>query len=455
MPRNVTLAISQSHTLSSLGLTLCALSRTAQRAAQRHVHLLLFPEAYLGGYPRGCGFGTAIGERTESGRDQYLAYTQSAVDLGDTSRGAGGAWINRTLPVAKERGQTYRGDGTREYVEEVARETGVFLVVGVIEKAGGSLYCSAIYVDPERGSIGKRRKVMPTATERLVWAQGQPDTLRAATAMLGGVKVTLAAAICWENYMPLLRAALYSQGVNLWCAPTADGRDVWQSLIRTIGAEGRCFVMSANQCIRRRNLPEWVKTPTEEAVSSEMGQEELDEEVSGDRPSPRTRRKSVITKTEDNHEITWPQIESKDEMSNPETGLQNGRPQANGPKNPVQFHKLPTNGTLEASQMAGKPGGDVDGHVVALPSQNAKVTSNAAQANREDEIMSHGGSCIISPSGDILAGPIWDKEDELLVTTVDFEDCDRGHLDLDVVGHYGRLDSFALSVQGLDLDPPP
>ncbi|KAL3420549.1 hypothetical protein PVAG01_06994 [Phlyctema vagabunda] len=376
MPEPLRLAVSQPYTLATTALTLRALEATVRKAAAQSVDLILFPEAYLGGYPRTATFGAAVGARDPSGREQFLHYFKDAVDLGDTPAGAGDAWVKRELDAGSAGG--VRGDGTREELERIASESGVFIVTGLVERCGGTLYCSAVYVCPRFGIIGKRRKVMPTGSERLIWGQGQASSLRAVTTTIRGVKLTLAAAICWENYMPLLRQSLYSQNVNLYLAPTADARETWLPLMRTVAAEGRCVVLSANQCMTRSNLPEWIT----------------------------------------------------------------GQPSQNG-----------TNGTQVPGKKARRASTVTDeGHEIALP---ALQESEAAQPKPEaPDYISSGGSCIISPLGDVLAGPVWNDEDGLLVVDVDFEDCIRGRLDLDVAGSYSRNDAFKLTVEGLDLSPP-
>lgn len=144
--------------------TLDSLSTIASRAAASNIDILLLPEAYIGGYPRGSAFGCVIGNRSEKGREEFAQYFDQAVDLGDTvgnGGGAGAKWVKRELGGAD--GETVRGDGTREELERIAKDTGVFIVVGCIEKAGGSLYCSVVYICPKDGMIGKRRKVMPVS----------------------------------------------------------------------------------------------------------------------------------------------------------------------------------------------------------------------------------------------------------------------------------------------------
>lgn len=178
--------------------------------------LVVMPEALLGGYPKGEGFGTQLGYRLPEGREAFARYYDNAIDVPGAETDA--------LAALSER-------------------TGADLVVGVIERSGHSLYCSALFFTPQAGLTAKHRKLMPTGTERLIWAKGDGSTLP----VVEGEAGRLGAAICWENYMPLLRTAMYAKGLDIWCAPTVDEREMWFATMRHIACEGRSFVVSACQ----------------------------------------------------------------------------------------------------------------------------------------------------------------------------------------------------------------
>lgn len=234
--------------------------------------------------------------------------------------------------------------------------------------------------------------------------------------------------------MPLLRQSLYSQNINIYLAPTADARDTWLSLMRTVGQEGRCFVLSANQCVRSNELPDWITGQTKEGdfpASAKTVASPLQIQA------PTSRRKLSIT-PEGPHEIAWPPCSTQDTQPVTET-------------------------TTSVSKL------DI--------------------SSSESEYVCRGGSCIISPLGEVLAGPLWevctddppDSEeagvstaplgtsavetdggsnavaagDGLAIAKIDLDDCERGRLDLDVAGSYSRSDAFKFSVEGLDLNPPP
>jgi nitrilase len=211
-------------------------------AARAGAELVLFPEALIGGYPRGSDFGTVVGSRTLEGRDDFRRYWEGAMDLPG--------------PEGSELGK-------------IARQHQLYLIVGVIERGGGTLYCTAVFYAPNGEYLGKHRKLMPTAAERLIWGFGNGSTMPVFDTPLG----KLGAVICWENYMPLMRAALYAKGVEIYCAPTADGRDTWLPSMQHIAIEGRCFVLSANQYARRSHYPEvhGKVTPENDAVVSRGG----------------------------------------------------------------------------------------------------------------------------------------------------------------------------------------
>ncbi|KAF4775970.1 carbon-nitrogen hydrolase [Colletotrichum scovillei] len=406
----IRLATASPATAPTTSQTLSDISTLASRASASGADLLLLPEAYLGaGYPRGASFGSKIGSRAPEGRDEFLAYFNAAVDLGDTvgDAGAGGGdrWVKKQLPAQHAAGaKVERGDGSREELEKIAAQTGVFLVVGCIERAGGSLYCSVVYVCPKLGMIGKRRKVMPTATERLIWAQGSPATLRAVSTTIKGVRINLAAAICWESYMPLLRQSLYAQNINLYLAPTADGRDTWLPLMRTVACEGRCFVVSSNMAARPLTTAASTSTSATTAAAAVDNDSGIEDAPDAQIYPTRARRNSCLT--EDGNEIALP-------------GTSNGT-SANG-----------------ANKTA------------------TKATSSSKPALESKDWVSRGGSSIVGPFGDVLAGPQWEDDEGIIYADVDFEDCIRGRLDIDVGGSYSRNDSFKFSVEGLDLDPLP
>src|SRR5437762_758860 len=266
-------------------------------AARQGATLVVFPEAFVSSYPKGLDFGARVGLRTPQGRDDFRKYFDSAIDVP--------GWAT-------------------EHLARTARESGVHLVIGVIERDIGTLYCTIVFFAPDGTCLGKHRKLMPTAMERLIWGFGDGSTLPVFDTPLG----KLGAVICWENYMPLLRMTMYAKGIQLYCAPTADGRDSWIATMQHIALEGRCFVLSCNQFARRRDYPQDYNTSF------------------GDDP---------------------------------------------------------------------------------------------------ETILSRGGSCIVNPLGQILAGPNY-SEECLLTAELDLADIARGKFDFDVVGHYARPDIFSLHV---------
>jgi len=193
-------------------------------AAKAGAQLLVFPEAFIGGYPKGADFHIYLGGRTPQGRAEFKAYFDAAVAIDGPEIAA---------------------------LAEAAGRHRLYVVVGIIERDGGTLYCTAVYLGADGRILGKHRKLMPTALERLVWGFGDGSTLAAVDTPWG----KLGAVICWENYMPMLRMAMYRQRVAIYCAPTADDRDSWQSTMQHIALEGRCFVLSACQHLRRDDFP--------------------------------------------------------------------------------------------------------------------------------------------------------------------------------------------------------
>ena len=277
-------------------------SRLIADAAVQGAELVLFPEAYIPAYPRGLSFGMVVGSRTVEGRKLWQRYWENAVEVPG--------------PSTKRLGK-------------LARQYNMTLAMGVIERdssfGGGTLYCTTLYYSADGTLLGKHRKLKPTGTERLIWGEGDGSTLT----VVQTPKIRLGGLICWENYMPLARMAIYRQGVEIYVAPTADSRDTWQATLRHIACEGRCFVLGCNQYVHKTMLPDFLQ----------------------------------------NH---------------PE--------------------------------------------IVSQPDE-----------------MCRGGSTIISPMGDVIAGPLYGEEG-ILIADLDIDEVKRSKVDFDVVGHYSRPDVFHLEV---------
>ena len=178
--------------------------------------LLVLPEALLGGYPKGADFGVRLGYRTPAGREAFRRYWEQAIELDGPEVAALG---------------------------ELAGRLGTTMIVGAIVRDGATLHCRALHFAPDGRLAGQRGKLMPTAAERLVWGQGGPEDVRTFDSPVGRI----APVICWENFMPHFRAALYEQGVTIWAAPTVDDRPQWEVAMRHIAHEGRCFLVAACQ----------------------------------------------------------------------------------------------------------------------------------------------------------------------------------------------------------------
>lgn len=276
--------------------------RLVAEAAAQGAQLILFPEAFVPAYPRGLGFGTVVGDRTPEGRRTWERYWANAVEAPGPATDALG---------------------------EAARAAGAYLAIGVVERdaqfSRGTLFCTLLYLGPDGQLLGKHRKLKPTAAERLIWGEGDGSTLTAIPTPFG----TVGGLICWENYMPLARMAMYAKGVDIYLAPTADARERWIATMRHVALEGRCYVLGCNQYVTRAMYPP----------------------------------------------------------------------------------DLPGVADLEA----------------------------------QPEVLCRGGSVIVSPLGDVLAGPLWDEEG-MLVADLDMAEVARAKFDFDVVGHYARPDVFRLAV---------
>lgn len=197
-----------------------------EQASKDNPDLVLFPEAFLPGYPRGLTFGTKVGDRSDSGRETWLIFWENSLSVP-------GPYVSM--------------------LSKVAKKYNTWLVIGVVERGeSGSLYCTTLYFNKDGKLVGKHRKLKPTAAERIIWGEGDGSDLEVYKSEFGKIS----GLICWENYMPLARTFLYEHGVQIYLAPTADQRSNWQDSLKHIAVEGRCFVLGCNQYVEKKDYPD-------------------------------------------------------------------------------------------------------------------------------------------------------------------------------------------------------
>jgi len=194
-------------------------ARLTKEAAASGARLVVFPETFIPTYPDWVWRTTPWADR-----EWYERLWEQSVDVPGPSTEAMGA---------------------------AALEAGSYLSVGVNERDGGTLYNTNLYFGPDGSLLGRHRKLMPTGGERLVWGQGDGSGLEVFDTPFG----RLGGLTCWENYMPLARAALYAQGIDVYLAPTWDNSDVWVPTLRHIAKEGRVYVVGVNFCVRGSDVP--------------------------------------------------------------------------------------------------------------------------------------------------------------------------------------------------------
>jgi nitrilase len=192
--------------------TLDKLASVAADAAAKGAQLVLFPETFVPAYPS-SRWARALAVWGEGGKELWARLARASV----------------TVPSAET-----------ERIGSVAKEHSLVLAVGVNELSGGTLYNTLLVFTPDGQLAVRHRKLMPTNHERMVWGLGDGGGLETIQTDLGRV----GGLICWENFMPLARAALYESGLDIYLAPTADDSDSWHESIRHIAREARAFVLS-------------------------------------------------------------------------------------------------------------------------------------------------------------------------------------------------------------------
>ncbi len=198
-----------------------------REVGERGAALAVFPEAFLPGYPAWVWF--VPPGRTRVLRALYARLLEEAVAIPDEAT---------------------------DRLCEAAREAGVAVAMGVnernVEASGTTLYNTLLYIGPDGSILGRHRKLVPTAGERLVWGRGDGSDLEAYDLPFGRV----GGLICWENYMPLARYAFWAWGTQVFVAPTWDRGEPWISTLRHGAKEGRCYVVGCCSPVRTADLTE-------------------------------------------------------------------------------------------------------------------------------------------------------------------------------------------------------
>ncbi|VVA15443.1 PREDICTED: nitrilase [Prunus dulcis] len=204
--------------------TLDKAERLVAGAAAYGSQLVVFPEAFVGGYPRGLMFDSATATLSPEEKQAFEKYYASAIDVP-------GPEVDRLAKIASK----YK----------------VHLVMGVVERVGFYLCSTVLFFDSFGQCLGKHPKLLPLASESPVWCSGAKLPLSVYDTEIGRI----GGLVCWDNRMPDLRTQLYAKGIEIYCAPTAEAREIWRSSMTHIALEGGCFVLSANQFCRRKDYP--------------------------------------------------------------------------------------------------------------------------------------------------------------------------------------------------------
>jgi nitrilase len=197
------------------------------QASSQGARLAVFPEAFISGYPDWVWLLPPSKKAMIS--DLYAELLENSVIIPDQST---------------------------ELLCKATKKAGIYVTIGVNERnsesSNSSLFNTLLYISPDGEILGKHRKLIPTGGERLMWSQGDGNTLVSFDTKLG----KLGGLLCWENFMPLARNAMYTAGVQIYVAPTWDSSESWQTAMRHIAREGGMFVINSAPCVKMSDIPD-------------------------------------------------------------------------------------------------------------------------------------------------------------------------------------------------------